>query len=194
MIAGEPEPFGRALRRRQRSRAFGKPDVAAELHRVTGDEPSHDAILLSSVLHRVLHEAGIDHDGVAIGELRRQERPSAGTGDVVADRGARAIDHRVRQRRVGRGEADAAEFVPGRRQRMPLRRCRQRLGRRGEPLVQQGDQRVLLDPALQLPDPEAGEGHHHQQREDGETGNRRPPRQQPGHFGSRSISRPGAAL
>jgi len=34
---------------------------------------------------------------------------------------------------------------------------------------------VLFDPALQLPDPEAREGRHHDKREDGETGNRRSP-------------------
>src|SRR5688572_24463123 len=66
MIAGEPESLCHALRRRQRAGAFGKADVAGELHRVTGDEPSRGAILLAAVLHRVLHEAGVNYDGVAI--------------------------------------------------------------------------------------------------------------------------------
>ena len=64
------------------------------------------------------------------------------------------------------------------------------LGRGGEPLVQHGDQGVLFGPALQLPDSEAHEGRHRQQRENGETGDRRPPRQGTGDFGSRWISRP----
>jgi hypothetical protein len=194
MIASEPEPLCHALLRRQRARAFGKTDVAGEVHRITGDQPAHGAILLVAVLHRVLHEAGINHDGVAVGQLHRHERPDAGPGHVVANRGAGRIDHGIRQRRVGRCKTDAAEFVFGRRQRIPLRARWQRLGRCCEPLVQQGDQRMLLDPALQLPDPQAREGQHHRQREDGETGHRRPPRQEARHFGSRSISRPGAAL
>src|SRR4030095_16880270 len=64
MMAGEPEPFGHALRRRQRAGAFGKSDVAGELHRITRDQPADGAILLVAILHRVLNESGIDHDGV----------------------------------------------------------------------------------------------------------------------------------
>ncbi len=42
-----------------------------------GDEPAHGAILLGAILHRVLHEARIDHDSLAGRQLRRQERPGA---------------------------------------------------------------------------------------------------------------------
>src|ERR1051325_10207427 len=60
MIAGEPEPFGGALRRRQRAGALGKPDIAGDFHRIARDKPSDRAILLLAVLHRALHAAGIE--------------------------------------------------------------------------------------------------------------------------------------
>src|SRR6478609_1809471 len=38
MIAGEPQPFRHALLRRQRSRAFGKTDVAGEIDGIAGNQ------------------------------------------------------------------------------------------------------------------------------------------------------------
>ena len=59
----------------------------------------------------------------------------------------------------------------------PLRGRRQRLRRGGEPLVQGRDQDVFLDPALQLPEPEADKDRHHHERESAKT--------QAGVFGER---------
>jgi len=61
-------------------------------------------------------------------------------------------------------------------------------------LGQRGDQRMLLCAALQLPYPEANEQRQHQQREGAEARDIAPVSGECGHFGSRSISRPSAAL
>ena len=64
MIPGEPQPLCEILRRRQGARAFRKAEIAGQRHRLMCDQPRHRAILLGAILHRVLHEAGVDHDGL----------------------------------------------------------------------------------------------------------------------------------
>jgi hypothetical protein len=53
---------------------------------------------------------------------------------------------------------------------------------------------MLLDPALQLPHPEPNEQRHHREREQPKTSDATPSHLCLDHFGSRSISRPSAAL
>src|SRR5260221_8153873 len=53
---------------------------------------------------------------------------------------------------------------------------------------------MFLDPALQLPHAEADKKHHHHDCKNGKTGDAAPAQLDPAHFGSRSISRPSAAL
>ena len=87
---------------------------------------------------------------------------------------------------------DAAEFILLGRQLAPLRLGRQRHRLDGKPLSQRRNQRMLFDAALQLPDAEADKDGDHGKREEAEA--ELPPSCRCGHFGSRSINRPGAAL
>ena len=66
----------------------GKRIIAGERRRITGHQPAHRAILLTTVLHRVLHEAGVDRDGIARGQTCGKKSPGARAGNVGADRGA----------------------------------------------------------------------------------------------------------
>ena len=70
MIPGEPQPLGEIFRRRERTRRFGKTDVAGQHDRLIGDEPRHRAVLLGAILHRVLRKAGVDHDGLSARQAR----------------------------------------------------------------------------------------------------------------------------
>src|ERR1700754_964682 len=194
MIAGKPQPAGEIVSRRQRSGGFRKADVAGQDYRRAGEKPRHRAILLRAVLHGVLHEACGDRDGLARGQPRRQERPGTGTGKIVADRGAGTVDHLILTGLISRGKPHATEFIPRRRQRAPLRGWRQRSRRCGEAFGQLRDQRMLLGPALQLPDPEADQQRQRQERENSKAGDAAPSCGDFGHHGSRSISRPSAAL
>ena len=194
MVPREPQPFCGIFRRRQQVRRFRKPDVAGHGHGLVGDEPRHRAILLLAIRHRVLHETRIDHDRLFAWQARRHERPCAGAGNILANPRAGTVDHRIRAGFVSGRKTDAAEFVFCRRERVPLRGRGQWSRCRREALAQGRDQGMLLDPALQLPRPKPNQQRRHREREQAETSDVVPPHLCLDHFGSRSISRPSAAL
>src|SRR5258708_1493358 len=82
MTAREPNPFCKIPRRRQRSRRFGEANITGQRHRLVGDEPAHRAILLGPILHGVLHESGVDHDGLSPPPYSRHETPPPATATI----------------------------------------------------------------------------------------------------------------
>ena len=197
MIACEPEPFLDIGRRCEETGAFRKADITDEIGGFTGAKMRHRAILLRPVLHRVLHEAGIDRDNLAAWQPRRDKSPGAGSGNIVANGRTGAVDHYIWTSAKSRPEMDAAKFICLGVERTPCRCGRQRDRRSREPFSQRRDQRMLFYPPLELPDAETNEGSHHNKREKAKAEAR--PSRCRGHFGSRSINggrsrRPGAAL
>ncbi len=195
MIPGEPQPLCDVFRRRQRAGLFRKAEVAGQGHRGAGDEPRHRAILLGAVLHRVLHEAGIDRDGLAVRQRRRQERPGAGTGNIVAHGGAGAVDHGIGGS-IGRRKLDAAEFVAGRRRARSIARGRgNAAGGAASRSVKAAISACFSARRCNCHTPRPTHSATIASVNHGKAGDAAPRSgSSDGHFGSRSISWPGAAL
>src|SRR6185437_9879697 len=96
MIPDELQPPGLVCLGRQHARLFRKADVASERDGLAGDQRLDRAILLTTVLHRVWHEARVDDDGLAARQPRRDEGPGALTGNVRTDRRTGGEHHHVR--------------------------------------------------------------------------------------------------
>src|SRR5579871_2050359 len=120
-IARKPQPLFDIRRWREETGAFRKADITDKIGCLTGDKACHRTILLRPVLHRILHEACIDRDHVAALQTCRHESPCAWPGNIVPDGRSRAEDHGVRSGAISRLEMNPAEFVPLRRELVPLR-------------------------------------------------------------------------
>ena len=137
-VAREPEALGNILRRRQRTP--GSPGSGYNRSASTGwpvtSRPAARSCWARSCIVFCTKPA---LTATISPEASRAGRNAQAPGPVMSSRtaGAGAVDHRIRQWRIGRREGDAAEFIlAGDFSALPLRRRRQRTRRGREPFGQ----------------------------------------------------------
>jgi hypothetical protein len=106
------------------------------------------------------HEAAIDHDDAAAGQLRRREHPVARAGDVGPERRAGGIDQRFLALEEFGRKRHTGIFAIRLHQLRPIGARRQIARRAGAARGHRGDQIFLPGLAVELPDAEADQDGH----------------------------------